>query len=223
MSRKKAAYYHIDQKPQRKRSKTKTIFVSLLALILLLGGAYIFVLTQSPEFVPTTPEAAKAKEEQLVHNNQNFVKIERLNLLVPFNQGENEKTLESGAWWRYPERGDPENGGNFILSAHRFKLGATPNQTKERSPFYHVEKVEKDDTIDIYYEGKWYSYKVVEKKSVAQNATEIEEPSNDAKLTLYTCSLKGSADGRVVLIAAPITRPDAVSSEDDESSGNLLL
>lgn len=220
---KKKTYYHIDQKLQRRPGKGRTALVSLLALLLLFGGLYIFALTQSPVLITDSPEAAKAEEEQLVSSNQNFVKIERLNLLVPFNAGDTEEALESGAWWRYAERGDPENGGNFILSAHRFKLGATPNQTKERSPFYHVEKIQKDDTIDVYYNGQWYSYQVAEKTSVPKNATEIEDPSDEAKLTLYTCSLKGSADGRVVLVATPVARPDTASSGEDDDGGNPLL
>lgn len=181
------------------------------------AGAYLFILVQSPTLLVDHANASQSEEQSLIGHNQDFLKIERLNLLLPYNTGKDASVLEKGAWYRFPERGSPETGGNFILSGHRFKLGATPNATKERSPFYHIDKLQKDDVIDIYSKGKWYSYRVVNIKSVAANATEIEAPSETAKLTLYTCSLKGSADGRVVVEALPFAR-EAASSGSDSSS-----
>lgn len=169
------------------------------------AGAYLLVLLQSPEIVPQA-SASPVDEKTLIGKQENFIKIERLNLLVPFYTGDSELTLEKGAWHRFPERGDPEKGGNFILSAHRFRLGITPNETKERSPFYHLDKLQEKDIVDIYYNGKWYSYQIQKLYTVQPNATEIEEPSEEAKLTIYSCSLKGSADGRVVVEATPLIR-----------------
>lgn len=222
MSRNKA-YYHIDQKPQRKGNKKRVFFASFVGFLLLIGGTYVFTLTQSPDVIADSTETLKSKEDKLVSDNQNFVKIESLNLLIPFNQAENEQIPVGGAWWRFPERGNPAEGGNFMLCGQRFKFGVTPNQTKENSPFYHIEKLEKDDKVDIYYEGQWYSYQISEKKSTEPNAVGIEDASEEARLTLYACLSNGSVDGPVVLIANPIVRPDSVSSEDKESGSNILL
>lgn len=218
MSLKKNPYYHIDEKPKVKKRRTRRFVALFFAIVLLGAGAYLFVLTLSPDLLPSKAEAASATEDSLVHNGENFVKVERLNLLVPFHTGEDAKTLESGAWWRYPERGNPEKGGNFILSAHRFRLGMTPNKTKERSPFYYVDKLRNDDIVDVFYNGKWYSYKVTEIKQVKPNDVAIEDPSDTAKLTMYTCSIKGSADGRVVVIAQPIVHESAGNSDSGSSS-----
>lgn len=225
MSRNKT-YYHIDERPQRKRSKAKLIFGFMAVFVALVGGFYVFALTQSPEVIANSTDSAKAKEQQLVSGNQDFIKIARLNLLVPFNTGDTEATLQGGAWWRYPENGNPEDGGDFMLCAHRFKLGTTPGQTKEQSPFYHIGKVEEDETIDIYYKGQWYSYRVTEKKNALPGTTDVEDSSKEAKLVLYTCTSDGSADGRVVLMAVPVVSANSLSSEgneDPESGGNLLL
>lgn len=218
MFRRKKAYYHIDDKPKVRGKNRKRALSFLVAFCLMGVGAYLFVLLQSPEILVT--EAAADEETALVQNDENFIKIERINLLVPFYTGDTEATLEKGAWHRFPERGDPEQGGNFILSAHRFQLGITPNDTKEKSPFYHVDKLQNDDVIDIFYNDQWYSYRITKTFSVKPQAVEIEAPSDTAKLTLYSCTLKGSADGRVVIEATPVAKP---GSSAEGEGGALLL
>jgi sortase A len=212
--KKKPAYYHVDDKPKARAKSKRKKWPLLLALVMFGAGAYLLVLLQSPEIVPQA-SASPTEEKTLIGKQENFIKIERLNLLVPFYTGDSELTLEKGAWHRFPERGDPEKGGNFILSAHRFRLGITPNETKERSPFYHLDKLQEKDTVDIYFKGQWYSYQVQKMYSVKPDAVEIEEPSEEAKLTIYSCSLKGSADGRVVIEAKPLVRAGQNSDPTD--------
>jgi len=116
--------------------------------------------------------------------------------------------LESGAWHRFPERGNPEIGGNFILSAHRFELGWSPQQTRQKSPFYNINRINQGDTIYIDFKAKRYTYEVKRRYQVSPDALSIEAPSTEAKLTLYSysCTLKGSQDGRDV-IEAVIVEP----------------
>ncbi len=206
MFAKKKPHYHIDDVPKQKpRLRTSRRFSALVVVLLFISGAYLLILLQAPDLLISQASAAtQSTEDALVGSNQNFIKIERINLMVPFNTGSTEATLEKGAWHRYPERGNPEKGGNFILSAHRFKLAMTPNATKERSPFYHLDKLQEKDTIDIYYNTKWYSYRVTKIFSVEPDAVEIEDETDTAQLTLYSCSLKGSSDGRVVVTAIPV-------------------
>ncbi len=136
------------------------------------------------------------------NDHRNRIQIAKINLEVPFYTG-NQAILSQGAWHRFPEIGNPEMGGNFILSAHRFYLGTSPGQTKTRSPFYRLDKLKKGDTLRVFYNNKWYSYVVDHTYSVKPGETSIEAPSQTAKLTLYSCSLKGEADGRVVVEAVP--------------------
>lgn len=213
MFRKNNTYYHIEDQPKARRRGGKK-WPLFIAVAFFSAGTYLLVLLQSPAIMPQVA-ASPDVEESLVGKNENFIKIERINLLVPFYGGDSEATLEKGAWHRYPERGDPERGGNFILSAHRFRLGATPNSTKERSPFYHLDKLQEGDIVDIYYEGQWYSYQIKRLYSVAPDAVEIEAPSEEAKLTIYSCTLRGSADGRVVVEATPFVKPGQGSGLSD--------
>jgi LPXTG-site transpeptidase (sortase) family protein len=55
----------------------------------------------------------------------------------------------------------------------------------------------------INWQGKQYKYAVEEVKQVKPNAVEIEYQSSKPRLTIYTCTPGGSADGRVVVVAVP--------------------
>jgi sortase A len=196
--------HYSDKQGVKKSRRWWQLLLLVVAIALFAGGAYLLLLVQSPNL----PVGAidQAQEQQYQEESTNYVKIDKLGLLVPFYSGDSAATLEKGAWWRYPDRGDPEKGGNFILSAHRFQLGMTPQQTRARSPFYHIEKLEVGDPIEVNYNGKPYMYTITKKYDVPRDATQIEAPSEEAKLTLYSCSLKGEAAGRVVIEAVPASQ-----------------
>lgn len=184
-----------------KRGGKKAALLSLvLAIAMFTGGVYLLLLTFAPALnvpglqTPTTTATS---------NDVNRIIIEKINVDIPFHTGGAE-ALEKGAWHRFPERGDPEMGGNFILSAHRFQLGVTPQQTRAKSPFYNLDKLEIGDTLTVTFNKKDYTYKVTEKYDVERTAVEIEAPSEAHKLTLYSCSLKGEKDGRIVLEAEQV-------------------
>ncbi len=185
------------------RSKTVSIIVSVVAVCLFAAGVYLLLLVRSPISLSSTPDQVARAEQAYQQEQTDYIKVEKLNLLVPIVPGDDASALEKGAWHRFPERGDPEKGGNFILSAHRFQLGLTPQRTKARSPFYHLDKLQEGDTIKVNWKGQWYDYTVTKTYSVKPDAIEIEAPSTDAKMTLYSCSLGGQADGRIVIEATP--------------------
>lgn len=179
----------------------------VLSGLLLCAGIYGLVLVFSPR-LPITQLGATSPIELNTRDDagdeRDRIQIPRMNLEVPYFRGD-ATSLDKGAWHRYPERGDPRNGGNFILSAHRFSIGFTPAETRNRSPFYSLDVLQVGDEIRVYFEHTWYEYRVSELKSVKPEAVEIEYPSSAPKLTLYSCSLAGSADGRYVIIATPQT------------------
>lgn len=173
------------------------------ALVLVLGGLYLLMLNLSPGLI-----AAKYIKSSIdldtsndTTDQRNRIQVAKINLEVAFYASDDPKILDRGVWHRYPERGDPKKGGNFILSAHRFELGMSPVGTKEKSPFYNIDKLAIGDEIKIYFDQQWYVYKIDKIYTVKPQQVSIESPSETAKLTLYTCSLKGAADGRVVLEA----------------------
>lgn len=135
----------------------------------------------------------------------NRLYIPKIDINLPYSTGD-ARTMENGAWWRVPENGNPEDGGNFVLSAHRFIMGMTPEQTLRKSPFYNIDKLAVDDQIIIDYSGRRYTYKISQIFSVKPEAIEIENRTNEPQLTLYSCTLGGASDGREVIIAKPVTK-----------------
>lgn len=174
----------------------------VLSLIMLAGGLYLLLLVMTPNIPPLYP-VEPIDVKKLEEPKGDRVVIPKIGVDVGIKTGGAE-ALDDGAWHRFPERGDPEKGGNFILSAHRFEIGFTPSETRRKSPFYHVEKLSVGDQIVVDYNGKRYGYEVTEKYQVKPDRVEIEAPSDEAKLTLYTCTLKGESDGREVIIAKPL-------------------
>jgi LPXTG-site transpeptidase (sortase) family protein len=77
----------------------------------------------------------------------------------------------------------------------------TPGQTVERSPFYNIDKLNIGDQLQVDYDGIRYTYTITQKYKVSPNQTDIEKTSVEPKLTLYSCTLRGSADGRDVIEA----------------------
>lgn len=148
----------------------------------------------------TAPTLLPAKTVQVNEViGENKILIEKAGVNAEILEGDKE-VLDKGVWHRFPERGNPEMGGNFILTAHRFKFAPTPNLVKEASVFYNVDKLVVGDDIVVHWNGQKYVYKVSKRYKVNPSQTEIEKVG-DAHMTLYTCTLAGSYDGREVVEA----------------------
>lgn len=179
----------------------------IIPIIGLLAGAYLLIDCLAPN-LPIDGKPADATAQKLVTEkpgqNGNRLYVPQINVDVAVVEGTDARVLEKGAWHRQPQNGNPEEGGNFVLSAHRFNLGLTPQQTRATSPFFHIGEVQTGDQIFVDWGDKRYAYKVTRKYDVPRTATEIENRSDDAKLTLYSCDWRGEAAGRYVVEAKPI-------------------
>lgn len=179
--------------------------ISVTAIMLLIGGLYTLVIAISPFISSQTINPKNNSTTQLISKTENKITenrlyIPKIDINLPYAVGGPE-IMEHGAWWRKPENGNPKDGGNFVLSAHRFIMGLTPQQTLRKSPFYNIDKLAVGDEIIIDYEGVRYAYTIREKLSVKPEATEIEQRTTQSQLTLYSCTLGGANDGRDVFIA----------------------
>lgn len=189
---------------QHHRSPLKTFIIVVTSLALLAAGGYLLLLSLAPSlsiFQPSEPMNVSALEAPKVDTNR--IIIPNISVDIPYGT-DGQAALDRGAWWRYPERGNPEIGGNFIIAAHRFSIQTTPQETVKKSPFYNLDKLAVDDPIIIDYNGKRYGYKVSKTYTVTPTQTEIEAASEQPKLTLYSCTLEGSNDGRIVFEATPM-------------------
>lgn len=193
------------------RKRVGARFGTWVMALVLLTGIYLVLVVLAPASIElsfvqearsrtisdtlSTTEATKGKDR---------LYIKKIGLQVAIVQGTNEDSLLGGAWHRKPENGNPKDGGNFVLSAHRFVLGLTPSGTSIKSPFYNIHKLTRGDKITVDYSGVRYKYEVNRTYSVKPSQVEIEAPTETAKLTLYSCTLRGSIDGRDVIEALPV-------------------
>lgn len=202
--------YHVHKGAAvKKRSGWKAFFIALPIIGLLVGG-YILVNIFSPMLIEVNAPgfgSGESTEQRLTSNpgtHGDRLFIPQINVDVAILKGSDESVLDKGAWHRNPQNGNPADGGNFVLSAHRFVMGATPGETRRQSPFYNLDKLQIGNQLFVDYKGERYGYKIIEKQSVKPNQIEIEAPMEDDRLTLYSCTLRGAADGRDVVIAEPL-------------------
>ena len=188
-----------------KPSATRIVTI-LVAAIMILAGLYTLAVALTPAIIaPTINPTSNKTVKQLQSKaaiTENRLYIPKIDVNLPYATG-SETVMEKGAWWRRPDNGNPADGGNFVLSAHRFIMGLTPQQTLRKSPFYNIDKLEIGDKIYIDYSGKRYKYTISKIFAVAPDAVEIEQRTDQPQLTLYSCTLGGSSDGREVIIATP--------------------
>lgn len=197
--------YHYKEGTQRRKSRKWTA----LPVIGLIGGFYLLANTLSPA-VPAVFGPSDSTAKKLVSLKpdlaENRIYVPKINIdvaVVPI-EGNEAQALEKGAVQRSPASGNPSDGGNFVIAAHRFNLGLTPTQTRAQSPFYHINKLSVGDDIYVDYKGERYAYKVEERRLVEPTAIEIEERTDDNRLTMYSCELAGPEAGREVVIAKPV-------------------
>lgn len=172
----------------------------------LVAGTYVLLLAFAPALPVWMSGAQQVKVDlaQIKPGDQgNRLFIPSINVNVAIGEGNDASVLDSGAWHRQPQNGNPLVGGNFVLSAHRFAMGLTPAHTLEKSPFYNIDKLFTGDEIFVDYQGARYTYKITKRYDVPRTAVEIEARSDKPKLTLYSCDLRGEQAGRIVVEAEP--------------------
>lgn len=180
----------------------------VLPAIGVISGMYLLFNAISPVIPTSLSEDSTvarkliAQQPKIDHNRLYVPKINVDVAIVPI-EGNEATALEKGAINRAPTSGNPKDGGNYVLAAHRFNLGLTPSQTRAKSPFYHIDKLKVNDELYVDYDGVRYAYEVVGKKLVESNAIEIENRTDTKRLTVYSCELAGPTAGREVIIAEP--------------------
>lgn len=190
-------------------SKSRAVgFLTVVPLLGIIGGIYMLANTLAPN-LPSDVTGESALVTQTLTKHQPSLKEDRLyvpklGVDVAIVTGVTDKTLEGGAWHRQPQNGDPTTGGNFVLAAHRFNLGLTPQQTRAKSPFYNIDKLVDDDDVYVDFHGVRYAYKVTHRYKVNSEDIAIENRSDAPKMTLYSCDLRGPKAGREVVEAHPV-------------------
>jgi sortase A len=170
----------------------------MLVVIILLNG-YILLAPLWPnisyQVKAATTEPLAENDFSTLDRSKNHVVIPRLRLDEPIHEGTDPKTLDIGVWLR-PNTSTPDQGSNTVITGHRW-LYNNPSS----AVFYNLDKVKQDDHIVVVWSGKIYVYVVSAIKTVPPSAIEVEGPTDNNQLTVYTCTPLWTATDRLVLTA----------------------
>jgi sortase A len=174
----------------------------ILATILVVNF-YIIVTPFVPGLLFRLHGAHSPIAQQLQHDitsgsqpnaTQNRLVIPSMFLDQPINEGKDIRAANNGPW-RLPYTSTPDRGGNTVIIGHRFTY------TNPRGAFYHLDQLHAGDEIGIYWRAKKYVYKVQKTEVVPPTATRVEAPTQNAQLTLYTCTPLWWPKDRLVITA----------------------
>jgi LPXTG-site transpeptidase (sortase) family protein len=122
--------------------------------------------------------------------------IRKIGVNIPIIESPSEEYGLSRGTWIVPDGSTPDKGGNTILTGHRFKYLPPSNLT-----FYLLDKMVPGDKIYVFWRGHDYYYDIKEVKRVEKTEMSIVEPTQDDRLTIYTCDPIFSQDRRLVVVA----------------------
>lgn len=185
---------------------------NLLSIVVVCLGLYIatspflpqisyWLRDKSPEasapYAGTLAESVgSTSTEQLPQENR--IVIPSIQINEPIVEANGIWAIKDGGTWRRPQTSTPVDDGNTVIVGHRF-------YGNNVSTFYHLDKVLVGQRLALYWEGQEYVYEVTETKVVDATAVEIEAPTKEKQLTLYTCTPIWTAVQRLVVIAKPVS------------------
>lgn len=145
---------------------------------------------------PRTSMAAPADVSTVVIPipESNMLSIPEIGVYAPIVEGNSSEALERGVWHR-PKTGTPDIGGNTVLVGHRFLY------TSGAHTLYHLDKVKVGDELQVFWLGQRYAYIVDAILVASPTAVEIEQPTSQPTLTIYTCTPLFTVDKRLVVRA----------------------
>lgn len=154
-------------------------------------------------------QAKTVFDKMPIYPSDNRLVIPRIGKNVPLinvpghkNWKQLESTIQSGLQNGvvvHPVSHEPGNFGNFFLTGHSSYYAWDKGRFKDVFALLH--EVNEGDTVEIYWEGKKYVYKMREKKVVSPTAVEIlKQPKNEKVITLMTCTPVGTNTNRLILV-----------------------
>lgn len=156
------------------------------------------VAVNTPGMSPDNPDLRDMLVFDPLYRNR--ITIPALKVDSPVYGGTSIDFLEKGTWLR-PNGSTPDKGGNTVIVGHRY----TSQDWFGKNTFYDLPDVEVGDLIEVVWEGKEYVYKIFLTDTVKPDAVEIEAPSSENILTIYTCTPLWSGHNRFVVKARLIT------------------
>ena len=143
--------------------------------------------------------AISDQESSVAADNVNRLVVGSMSVNAVIHEGQTDKTLSQGLW-HIPGTSTPDQGGNTVISAHRWKWLPTSGKS-----FYDIDKVAVGDTIQLTWKGQDYTYVVSKISTVTPDQVEILNNTAEDKLTLFSCAPLFSSKYRIVVEADRIS------------------
>ena len=186
-------------------------FNNFLSLVVIVLGLYIAVTPFLPQlefwFRDTNPEHTAPYGGNLAKSSgssttnpppkENRIVIPSISLNEPILESSNINVITNGGTWRRPSSATPKDNNNTVIVGHRY-------YGNNISTFYNLDKVKVGQLLAVYWEGQEFLYEVTETKVVTPSTVDIEAPTSERQLTLYTCTPIWTARNRLVVIAKPV-------------------
>lgn len=179
---------------------SKRIFLILLFLTFL-------GILQIPKEEKKVLSEAEATTAVVAHNDFYLIipKLEVQAPIIPDVDGGNKdlyfQALEKGVA-HLSHSAKPGEGSNIFIFGHSSFYSNQPGNYKEI--FRHLEDLQTDDQIIVWYQGKENIYAVKDKKIVDPQEIEVAKPTLNEQLTLMTCVPPGTTLKRLIVIALPV-------------------
>lgn len=169
----------------------------LLLILILCINLYIVTAPLWPEISYRVSSAVSEpiKEEEFVSldRSTNRLLIPSIGINDTIHDGTGPEELNKGIWHR-PHTSTPDKGSNTVLVGHRWLYN-----DPEAAVFYHLPKVKLDQKMVTVWNSKIYVYKITDIKEVDPSEISVEDPTEDNRLTVYTCTPLWTADKRLIL------------------------
>lgn len=98
--------------------------------------------------------------------------------------------------WHLPRTSTPDQGGNTVLSAHRWLYEPPDPRT-----FWDIDKMEVGDEVYVKWQDKEYTYRVISTEVVTPDRVDILLPTDKPTLTFFSCTPLYSTSHRLVVKA----------------------
>lgn len=153
-------------------------------------------------------QAAQVFKDMKIYPSDNRLYIPRINKNVPLvsvpqhqNWNQLEKNIQKGLQNGvvvHPVSHAPGNYGNFFLTGHSSYYAWDNGRFKDVFALLHEVKV--GDTVEVYWEGKKYVYKIKAEEVISPTAVEVlNQPTDKFLITLMTCTPVGTNKNRLIL------------------------
>ena len=189
--------------PLRGFNNVLTVVVVILGLYIV-GMPFLPGLWWSAKHTLRNPDLVKVQVTQKKPVSQPitpgyWLNIPRLDMHTQIYTGMSISELNKGVWL-IPSTSTPDNGSNTVVAGHRFTY------TNPQGIFYYLDKVQLDDRITVDWLGTEYTYKVVNIEVVPPTEISVQNPTQTARFTLYTCTPLLTAKDRLVVQADLISK-----------------